>query len=291
MKLIASDLDGTLLDEEGVVSEENIAAIQKAIDHGIRFVVATGRSYDAASTPLKQAGITCPIISLNGAVAYTEDKKLIRTIPMDKSVAKQVLGACREADMYLEFFTSNGIYSVSKEYFLEVLVDIMKSANPNVAEADIRKKAELRFQAEPVQFIADYDEIFAVENLEIYKILAFSLDKEKLKNVRTQLAGGAGMAITSSGDINLEFNHQDAQKGIALKHLAESMGIGMADVMALGDNWNDASMLQAAERGVAMGNASDEIKALCSYTTKANYDHGVADAIEEMLQERKNKRQ
>lgn len=283
MKLIASDLDGTLLDEEGVVSEENIAAIQKAVAHGIRFVVATGRSYDAANTPLKQAGITCPIISLNGAVAYTEDKQLIRTVPMDKSVAKQVLEVCREADMYLEFFTTNGIYSVSKKYFLEVLVDIMKSANPNASETEIREKAELRFQAEPVQFIADYDEIFAIENLEIYKILAFSLDKEKLASARAQLSGVAGMAITSSGDINLEFNHRDAQKGIALKHLAESMGIDMVDVMAMGDNWNDESMLRSAGRGVAMGNASDEIKALCSYTTKANYDHGVAFAIEEML--------
>ncbi|WP_339226327.1 Cof-type HAD-IIB family hydrolase [Oceanobacillus sp. FSL K6-2867] len=285
MKLIASDLDGTLLNEEGVVSEENMAAVQKAIDHGIRFVVATGRSYDAANTPLKQAGITCPIISLNGAVAYTEDKQLIRTIPMDKSVAKQVLEVCREADMYLEFFTNNGIYSVSKEYFLEVLVDIMKSANPNASEEEIREKAELRFQAEPVEFIQDYDEIFAIENIEIYKILAFSLDKEKLVSARAQLNGAAGMAITSSGDINLEFNHQDAQKGIALKHLAGNMGIDMADVMALGDNWNDESMLRSAGRGVAMGNASDEIKALCDYETKANYDHGVAYAVEEMLRE------
>ncbi len=67
MKLIASDLDGTLLNEIGQVSENNAAAIKKAVDQGIRFVVATGRSWDSASKPLQAAGITSPVISLNGA--------------------------------------------------------------------------------------------------------------------------------------------------------------------------------------------------------------------------------
>src|SRR5690625_2376428 len=93
------------------------------------------------------------------------------------------------------------------------------------------------------------------------------------------------ISITSSGAINIEFNHVDAQKGLALETLAKGMGIDMQDVMTLGDNFNDASMLQMAGRGVAMGNAEPEIKAMCDYTTKANDEHGVAVAIDEMLNE------
>jgi len=285
MKLIASDLDGTLLDEDGLVSNENVQAIQKAIKQGIKFVVATGRSYQAASKPLQAVGINCPIITLNGAIAYSEHKEVLRNIPMDKTIAKKVLSICRDADMYIEFFTNKGIFSVSKEYFVEVMMDIMKSANPDATEAEIRQQAEMRFQAEEVHFIDNYDTIFSMDDLEIYKVLSFSFVKDKLDQVRTVLEEETELAVTSSGDINLEFNHPDAQKGIALESLAASMGIEMKDVMALGDNWNDASMLKAAGRGVAMGNADDGIKALCSYTTKANYEHGVALAIEAMLDE------
>ncbi|WP_405097778.1 Cof-type HAD-IIB family hydrolase [Oceanobacillus sp. FSL H7-0719] len=283
MKLIASDLDGTLLNEKGEVSEKNAEAIKRAVRQGMQFVVATGRSWEAASKPLIAAGISSPVICLNGAVIYDENHNKLHSITMDKAVCKQILSVCREADMYLEFFTNKGIYSVSQEYFLEVLVDIMKSANPKLTEEEIRDHAAMRFQMEPVAFIEDYDLIFEMEDVDIYKILGFSVDSAKLVSVREKLADAAGVTITSSGDINLEFNHPEAQKGIALERLAKRAGIEMKDVMAMGDNWNDASMLQAAGRGIAMGNASEEIQQLADDVTKSNIDDGVAAAIENVL--------
>src|SRR5690625_5276416 len=124
-----------------------------------------------------------------------------------------------------------------------------------------------------------------MEDLEIYKILGFSLEKEKLTHIHNQLADEETLAITSSGAINIEFNHVDAQKGLALETLAKGMGIDMQDVMTLGDNFNDASMLQMAGRGVAMGNAEPEIKAMCNYTTKDNDAHGIEDENDEMMNE------
>lgn len=286
MKLIASDLDGTLLNDEGRISAENVRAVKKAMDLGIRFVVATGRSYEAARMPLQAANITCPIISLNGAVTYGADQTVMNRIEMDREASKKILKVCQKYNMYLEFFTSNGIYSESREGFVEVLVDIMKSANPTISEEEIREKADLRFQAEPVTFIEHYEQIFDIESLEIYKVLAFSTVQDQLEAVHKELESDTDIAITSSGDINLEFNHPDAQKGFALKHYAARLGIDMKDVMSLGDNWNDASMLEMAGRGVAMANAADGIKALCQYTTKSNREHGVAVAIEEMLKSR-----
>ena len=283
MKLIASDLDGTLLNENGLVSERNAEAIKKAQDNGIVFVAATGRSWEAASKPLQAAGITSPIISLNGAVMYDENDEELRSITMDKAVCKQILSVCRAGDMYLEFFTNKGIFSESREYFIEVLVDIMKSANPKLTDEDIREHANRRFQMEPVKFIDNYDLIFEMEDLVIYKVLGFTLVPENLVGVREKLTGEEGITITSSGDINLEFNHPDAQKGLALQDLANRLDIEMKDVMAMGDNWNDVSMLQSAGRGIAMGNASEGIKQLADEVTMSNIDDGVAVSIENVL--------
>ncbi|MFC3041118.1 Cof-type HAD-IIB family hydrolase [Virgibacillus xinjiangensis] len=283
MKLIATDLDGTLLNEKGEVSRKNAEAIERAINQGLKFVVATGRSYGAAEKPLKEAGLTAPVICLNGAQTYSEDKTVLRSAPLGRTTAKHIQELCDRAGMYFEFFTSNGVYSTNREHFLEVMIDIMKSANPSLSEEEIIEGAEQRFQDEQVEFIQDNEEVFAIEGLEIYKILAFSLHKEKLADLRQALQGKEDLAITSSGDINLEFNHPDAQKGIALQFLAETMEIGMEDVMTLGDNFNDASMLQMAGRSVAMGNAEKEIKDMCSHITKTNDEDGVAAAIDEML--------
>lgn len=285
MKLIASDLDGTLLNERSEISTENAEAIHQALAQGIEFVVATGRSYEAANIPLKKAGLSAPVISLNGALTYSLDQQVLRSVPMDQALARKLQLLCEEAGIYFELFTNNGVYSKSREHFLEVMIDIMKSANPNLSEAEIREGARQRFQAENVQFIGDYDDVFQMDGVQIYKILGFSMNPRKLADIRASLQDERELAVTSSGDINIEFNHPDAQKGIALDIFAKSKGIEMKDVMALGDNFNDASMLQMAGLGVAMGNAAEEIKAMCDAATKANDEHGVAVAIEEKLKE------
>lgn len=285
MKLIVSDLDGTLLDATGQISEKNIAAIKKAMERGVTFVVATGRTWKAALKPLEAAGVICPIICLNGAVMYDENRHELQNITIDKEECKHILSVSRKENMYVEFFTNRGIFSVSREYFLEVFVDIMKSANPHLAEEEIRSHAHRRFQMEPVEFIENYDRLFEMEELDIYTILGFSHEPDKLIRVREQLEDTAGIAITSSGDVNIEFSHADAQKGVALQNLANRLDIEMKDVMAIGDNWNDVSMLRAAGRGIAMGNASDEIKQLADAVTKPNIEDGVASAIESVLLE------
>lgn len=285
MKLIATDLDGTLLNEKGEISVENAQAIHEAMDYGIKFVVATGRSYDAANKALQAAGISCPVICLNGANTYSIDKKMLRNAPMDLEISRKIQAMCQEEDIYFELFTNNGVYSTSREQFIGVMIDILTSTHPDIPEDEIRAAAQQRFQNEEVKFVHNYDDLFLMDSLKIYKILAFSLQKEKLNKVSSQLEKETKLAITSSGDINLEFNHPDAQKGIALEALATNMGIQMKDVMALGDNFNDVSMLQMAGIGVAMENATEEIKELCQYTTKSNNEHGVAIAVEKMLNE------
>lgn len=285
MKLIASDMDGTLLNENGVISEANAKAVKKAIDHGIEFIVATGRSYTAARTPLQTAGITCPIITLNGAVTYQENGEAVSSIPMEKQIANRIATECSSLGMYVELFTNQGIFSESREHFIDVVVDIMRSSNPDISESEVREMVEQRFQLEEISFVETLDTILKDKEIEIYKILSFAFEDNQLKEAKKQLRDETGAVITSSGDTNLEFNHPKAQKGLAIQQYIEAKGWKMEEVMTMGDNWNDASMLEMAGRGVAMGNAADQIKKLCNYETAANDEDGVAQAIEEMLAE------
>lgn len=286
MRLIATDLDGTLLNEKHEISKENADAIQKAKDAGVEIMVATGRSYNAAKKPLDKVGLTCPIICLNGAKIYNKEGQIISTAPLEINSCKSIQHTCQKEGMYFELFTNKGGFSESRDKFLEVMVDIAATANPDIDEETIRSRASERFQEEEIKITNDFEALFNQPDIEVYKILAFSLQEQQLSNVYHQLKTNGQLAITSSGESNLEFNHPDAQKGIALEGFAKQAGIDMKDVMAIGgDNYNDVSMLKMAGRGVAMGNANDEIKKLADFTTTSNLDNGVAHAIEEMLSE------
>ncbi len=166
-----------------------------------------------------------------------------------------------------------------------MLIDIMRSANPDISEEEMREMVEQRFQLEEVSFVESLQTALKDENVEIYKILTFAFEENQLEEAKRKLRDETGAVITSSGDTNLEFNHPKAQKGLAIQKYIEDKDWSMEDVMTMGDNWNDASMLEMAGRGVAMGNASDKIKKLCDYETVANDQDGVAKAIEEMLRE------
>ncbi|QDP39868.1 Cof-type HAD-IIB family hydrolase [Radiobacillus deserti] len=283
MKLIATDLDGTLLNGDHKISKENAEAIKKAQQQGVKLVVATGRSYNSARKPLADVGLVAPVICLNGAQIYTVEGKLVRSVSLEKNVVMNIVEACRSMGAYFELFTNHGGFSSSRDDFLNVMVDIMMSANPELQEEDVKQHAQKRFQEEEITIIEDYEQLINRTDIEIFKLLAFSTTDETLQSIRDDLADEQGVAITSSGFDNLEFNHPDAQKGIALELFAKDIGISMKDVMAIGDNYNDVSMLRAAGIGVAMGNADEEIKQVSDFVTKSNLEHGVAHAIEENL--------
>lgn len=287
MKLIASDLDGTLLNELGEISPKNEQAIKKALNQGIQVVVATGRAYQAANKPLQEVGLSLPIICLNGAMTYTENKELINHIPMNRNIVKKIQQRCSEENLYFEIFSQNHAHSVSKEDFKRVLEDITKTANPLIPPKELSERAERRFKEENVVITDDFEKLFAEEHLQFYKVLAFSLNQDVLTMLASELQEEPSLTITASGDINIEFNHMDAQKGFAVKKFAKRQGIHMKDVMTLGDHFNDESMIRMAGRGVAMGNANEAIKKIATHTTKSNIEHGFAHAVEEMLSELK----
>jgi Cof subfamily protein (haloacid dehalogenase superfamily) len=283
IKCIATDMDGTLLNSVQQVSQENIAAIQKAQAQGIEVVVATGRSYQEARLPLDEAGIKCPVICLNGAEVRSVDGKRISATPIDKETAKEIARALNENDVYYEVYTNKGSFTHDTEKAVSIYLDIILSANPDANPEMAKEKAEKQVSDGRVGIIEDYNVLFEKEEYVIYKFIAFCYDSERLEKAKESLDDIHDLAVSSSGHENLEINHINAQKGIALEAFVKAKGIELAETMALGDNLNDVSMLERVGRSVAMGNASYYVKSLCDVITDTNDEDGVGRAILEVI--------
>src|SRR5699024_6239426 len=129
-----------------------------------------------------------------------------------------------------------------------------------------------------------YYDLVSDPHIQIFKIVAFSPEGQAgLAQVRSQIAKHKSLVITSSGSGNIEINHINAQKGLALQAYADRLNVPLDNVMSLGDNNNDLSMIKAAGISYAMENATDEIKLAANHLTTRNTENGAGKAIEEQL--------
>lgn len=283
IKLIASDLDGTLLQDDGSISKETVRMIKEAEQQGIRFMVATGRSYNSAKQAINRAGLHVPILCMNGANLYNDEDQLLIDTPFDVPMAKEIVNAVDTNKIYLEMYTSNGVYAPEKDQFVEMLLTILREKFVGYTDEQIKDHINQRFQEETFTFTDDFLSVLDDPAIIPYKLLAFSFDKSDLDTLRQTFANRDDLYVTSSGFDNVEFNHKEATKGHALLAYAKTLGISSDEIMAIGDNENDLPMLTNVKYGVAMDNASDLIKAHVNYTTASNNQHGVKQAIEQAL--------
>ena len=283
IKLIAVDLDGTLLTSDGEISERNKQAILVAQQNGIEVIVATGRSFDSAIRPFEKAGLVCPMICVNGAEVYQSDRKQVASITMSKEIIKDIIAVTDEQGAYLEIYTTNGIYAKQQTDFFDLLATLITANHPELSESEVKKRVNQRFQDESFIFVDSFTPLLQDPAIQIVKALAFSFDQQKLSTIKTAFAEQPGLIVTSSGRDNVEFNHVDAQKGLALKTYAEKHNLDKHQIMAIGDNDNDLSMLTFAGKSVAMANGKESIKALADFVTASNDQDGVALAIEKII--------
>ncbi len=279
LKCIVTDMDGTLLNEYQRVSDETRKALEAVRDSGGQVIVATGRSYKEARFALDEINFNCPIISLNGAAVFDQKGEITVSNPMEDHSLSETVKLLEEMDLYFEMYTNRGTFSKNPEKAIDSLVDIFLSANPDQEEEKVREFAEGRIKLGFVFATDDYFKLINEEDIEIYKILVFSTDMNKLKDAVAILGQMEGLTVTSSGKGNIEINQKGVSKGIALENLLKKLQIPLEETIAIGDNFNDVSMFEKAGLSVAMGNASDEIKALCKDVSLTNEEHGVAHII------------
>jgi len=279
IKCIASDMDGTLLNSGEKISTENKRAIELAQSKGVEVVIATGRSYMEARHALDGAELECSVISLNGAVVWDKEGKIIASNPIEIEDYKKARHVLDGMGVYYEIYTSHGTYTYCMEQSVNTLVDILVTAMPHVNPLYIAERASKRFEMDLAKVISDYDDLYKIPGIEFYKILAYSLDNNLLGKAGGELKRATKLAVSSSGQGNLEITSKFAQKGSALEQFVFERNIALSDTMAMGDNYNDVSMFEKVGKPIAMGNAPAEIKQMCSEVTLTNDENGVAEAI------------
>ncbi|EGP5617306.1 Cof-type HAD-IIB family hydrolase [Enterococcus faecium] len=280
IKLIASDMDGTLLDSHMSVSPENAEAIRFANDAGVEFMVATGRNYQEARAALDEVGIDCAMITLNGAQVFDKEGNSLFTVSIPNNQAISVLDILDANGIYYEVATNDGLYSENQAKRIESFASMVATHLPHLTYKMAIAMASAKLELLHITYVDSIRAILEEKNLEVLKIICFHTEGPAvLGPVGKQISLLGDLAVTSSGQNNIEVNHKNAQKGIAVAHVAHERGISLEEVMTIGDNFNDVSMLQVARVSFAMGNAEIEVKDYAKYTTDTNLESGVGKAI------------
>lgn len=272
IRLIATDLDGTLLDGEKRVPEKNMSALAACADRGIEIVPATGRTVQGIPDELKLLPGVRYVITTNGAVvADLKENKIIDACRMSAETAIRILRLAEEsADdiMYDVYIEGNGF---SMERFME---NVHKYVESEGLVALVRKTRQI--VPDTIQYVKE-------QNRDIDKINLFFVDMDAKARMRETLKQVDGILVTSSIPNNLEINASGADKGGALLRLAKYLGMEPAETMAFGDGENDLSMMEKAGVGIAMENGEKSVRAAADYVTLTNEEAGVAAAIEKFV--------
>ena len=286
IKLIASDMDGTLLNHNHKIPKENVKLINFAKNQGIEFVVATGRAYYEALPALNEENINCDVISFNGGIVYDKNGNIISITPMLPKDLYYTIEILKSLEISYQLYTKNTIYTNSIETDITAYIDLIRANDEEPNEQHLRAEAQQKLN---LGYITE------VENIELYlneeenppiKIIAISNDLSKLENATKLLSENTNISVTSSGANNIEIMHKNATKGEALKEIAKIYGINLENTVAIGDNLNDQAMLDIVGYSVAMKNGNTILKEQAKYVTeKTNSEGGVADTIFKLIEQ------
>lgn len=260
-KLIVTDMDGTLLDNEHEISEENKTALLKATENGIHIAIATGRIYESTIKYAKILGVKAPIICCNGALVKEYNGNIIYENKLKYDLCESIIDVLDKNEIYYQCFTSDTIFT---PYINEWLKKYQMQEDLNI------------------KIVETIDVKNNIKEEDILKFLVIEENSEKLKLVKKQLELIQGIEITKSFYNNIEIMNKGVNKGTAVENLAKYLKVDKSEVITFGDNYNDLSMIKYAGMGIAMGNAEDLIKDNANYVTCKNYEHGVAKAIYEI---------
>lgn len=262
-RLIASDLDDTLLDESSNISVRNREAIRRAVDLGVKFVIATGRMFKTSISYLEDLGLNSdyPVINYHGAlVKKSRSKEVILHRPIDNGVAISVAEEAERQGCHVSVFIEDELYiREENEYsrFYQSMAHIgLEEVGP--LGAFLRNNGASPTKMSIIRWDGTIDDI------------------------ETKLRGkyAKKLSILQSRPYFLEITDQKATKGQTLGWLAEKEGIKPEEIIAFGDGHNDIDMLRFAGLGVAVSNGRPEVRAAARLVTGSNIENGVAEVIE-----------
>ena len=280
IRVIALDLDGTLLDSEKRLSEANREALARAAEKGVLIVPTTGRFFGMMPPAVRDLPFVRYAITINGAQVYDRetDTAIVRDeIPLD--MALRVMETLDRYDVIYDCYRQNWGWMTA------ALQE--KAADYATNEHYLKMVREFR---RPVPELKAYLRETAADG-DVQKVMLFArnakvsgLPSQVLDPIRAELAARfPEIKVTASTGNNLELNIRSAHKGNALKRFAEHLGFGLANCMAFGDGMNDFTMVEAAGLGIAMANAEPEVKRVAKDVVPSNDEDGVAKGIDKWI--------
>ncbi|MGL5245711.1 MAG: Cof-type HAD-IIB family hydrolase [Sarcina sp.] len=264
-KLIAIDMDGTLLNSNREVSKNNIEVIKRAIAKGVKIVITTGRSLNGIKLFLIEIGLIGEneyAICHNGAAVYrTDNFKLIKSKAIKGKNLKELYKLKKEIGLYMHAYTNEDCLAYERNMYTDI---------------------EKLYSGKDV-VVLDYDKDVD-DDLDIMKVLMFEEENildEKINKIPKDYFERYN--IVRSLPVILEFLNKETNKGNGVKELSEYLGIKKEEIICIGDQENDLEMIKFAGLGVAMGNAIDKVKECAKYITDTNDNDGVAKVIEKFI--------
>ncbi|MGL5642289.1 MAG: Cof-type HAD-IIB family hydrolase [Paraclostridium sp.] len=271
IKLICIDMDGTLLKDQQNISKENKDAIKKAVSKGVHVAITTGRVYNCAKLYSDEIGLKTPIIASNGAFIGGSDGEIIYNNPLSYKEVNDFLKITNKYGLYSYLTANFGIVSTTElpeNHIYKVLNNRLK--NDEKIKLEVVKNMEDACNLHPDELLKG--------------VCVEKEYKERLMRAKDELKKlSPNLEIVSSWDDNFEIMKKGSSKGEAVAQLAKYLNLESDEVMCIGDSENDLSMIEYAGIGVAMGNASDEVKEAAQYITAPNTESGVAKAIRKFV--------
>ncbi len=263
-RLLAIDLDGTLLDDNVGISTRNYRAIKMAQEKGVKVTIATGRPFKSCLPYARKLAVDIPFITYHGALVRSlELKEPLLYNPVDFDLACDVVETAEKLGYHINLYIDDRVHireenSFSRMYQDITAVEVLPVGNLYTFLANEKK-------APPKLTIIDFE-----GRLEKMESFLYENYREKL-------------TITKSHQNFLEITHLKATKGQALKSLVDILNVEQDEVMAFGDSYNDIDMLQYAGMGVAVANAPREVQEKADFITRSHLEDGVAEVIEEYI--------
>ncbi len=287
-KLVAVDLDGTLLNSYGEVTEYTKEVIKKVQQKGLKFIIASGRPMDSIKSISKDIGADKYFIAGNGAIIYdTQKQEIIYEKYIPKQKVLEIAKICEQNNIFYNIYTEKNVITQYLKY------NVLYYFKENLKK-EPDKKTNIMVVNNMYEFIKNSEEMKCIKITicDESKIIFNSIIK-KLKNVKDievldVLHMSRKLIKQGTEDVAIEYffteiTSSEVDKINAIKNLIKILGIDIKEVIAIGDNINDKKMIEEAGLGICMGQASEKIKEVSKIVTEDNNNDGVAKALEEVI--------
>lgn len=260
IKLVATDIDGTILIPEGNFTEGIKKCIKNLTKKGIKVVLVTGRMNAAAELIAKDLGLDTPIISYQGGLVKFNGETLYQRY-LTKAQTDKILDWAKEEKIHINLYNDDILYSEKK------CPEVERYCNNLHTKYEIKPFCEIKKDKINKLLAIDYNNPQKIDRLE-----------KELPNIFPELY------IVKSTPYFLEFSNKEASKYCAVKFLQKYWDIEESETLTIGDQNNDIALLKAGGIKVAMGNATEELKSIANYVTDTVYNDGFVKAVEKFIQ-------